>query len=85
MQHYDGTGWKLMPSFSAPGKNFIPRHIWGSSARRVLAAGNSGALFFYDGNKWSSIALGTHSYRGLWGHGASDVWLISTTKIFRFQ
>lgn len=69
--HWDGRSWTRSPSPST----IMLTSIWGSGPRDVWAAGSR--LLHWDGTRWTQVetAVRDRGGYGLFGFGASDVWL----------
>ena len=61
--------------------------IWGSGPNDVWTVGSNGAVFHWDGTKWSAQRVETAAGQprplyGIWGSGPNDVWAISGTELY---
>jgi hypothetical protein len=51
--------------------------VFGTAANDVWACGYAGALFHYDGTKWSRAASPTtYTIQGIWGAATNDLWAV---------
>ncbi len=82
--HYDGASWEAMnpPAGMA---SFRMRSAWGTSGHNVYAAGylsdrGRGAIFRFDGVRWSSVATTSRELRGLWGSGPDDIYAVGDSS-----
>lgn len=61
--------------------------VWGPNAGSVYAVGNGGTILHRDANgTWTSQSLGGSSppnFSGIWGSSASDLWVSSTSGVYR--
>ncbi len=60
--------------------------IWGSGPSDVWTVGSNGAVFHWDGTKWSAHRVETDAGQArpmfaVWGSGPSDVWAVTGTDI----
>jgi len=65
---FDGQIWSASPLAAQPLK-----HLWGTSARDVWAAGRQ--FMHWDGGSWQVVARpGNDEVLALWGSSATDIW-----------
>lgn len=68
--HYNGSKWTL---------HTLGGKIWGVFAltpEKVFATGAAGALFTYDGIKWTTLSSGdSETYHDVWGDGTGNVYI----------
>lgn len=68
--HYNGSEWT---------PHNLDGTIWGVlaiSSKEVFAAGTAGAMFTYDGTKWTTLSSGKSDiYHDIWGDGAGNVYI----------
>lgn len=58
--------------------------VWGARADNVYAVGNQ--LRRFDGTRWQAVATGDPCcYRGLWGIGPDDLWLVGDQSAGRYR
>jgi len=76
--HNDGSGWVELTTPI----NYNLNAIWGTSASSLWVAGDSGALYFFDGTDWTFEGNGTASFVGLSGTSDDDVWAIREGEIW---
>jgi hypothetical protein len=81
--HFDGTDWAAMTSNTTD--NLYG--VWGNSPTQVYAVGESGLyagnVHYYDGTGWTQVdtglgALGSNSYRSVWGVSLSDMYAVGS-------
>ncbi len=75
VDHFDGSTWSSTPNFYlAGGVALSPTEAWG--------IGNYGAVYAYDGRRWSSLnqeltpGLGCLDLTSVWASSTSDVWAV---------
>ena len=79
--HFDGSSWRrVVPDDTSSG--FI-LGMWGVKPSRIWAAertGSSGsgigAVWEYDGTRWSIVARDTVNLSGVWASSETDVWVV---------
>jgi len=53
------------------------RAIWGFSGSNIIAVGDMGTIYYYDGTDWTEMASGTtEKLRGVWGKAADDIYAV---------
>ncbi|HEX5872968.1 MAG TPA: hypothetical protein VFY65_21195, partial [Longimicrobium sp.] len=72
----DSAGWSLRAR--APGELY---DVWGASRYEVYAAGDSGVVMRFDGNRWQTRRAPTapHQLSGLWTDGG-DLWAVGRRR-----
>jgi hypothetical protein len=53
------------------------RAIWGFSGSDIIAVGDAGTIYRYDGTDWTGMASGTTvKLRGVWGGAPDDIYVV---------
>ena len=81
MLHYDGTTFTSRPLAVGVKIN----DMWGSGPDNVLAVGDGGVVYRFDGKQWKAVKfLGTNDLRAIWGSGPDNIWAVGD-GIFHFN
>ncbi|HEX5133176.1 MAG TPA: hypothetical protein VFX92_11910 [Candidatus Krumholzibacteria bacterium] len=79
--HYNGTAWKRMNVITDYGSPTL-RAVWGSGASNVIAVGDGGHIFRYDGASWLEMASPTTTnLLSVWGRGPDDVYSVGSNGV----
>jgi hypothetical protein len=73
---WNGTAWAL-DSAAPPLVNNRLRGVWGVDASRVVAVGDSGSMWQWNGSSWSAVSAVVNNHlHGVHGAGSDHVWAV---------
>jgi len=81
--HFDGQNLTTM--YSGGGTQLWG--LWGTGSQNVYACGSAGLVLHFDGDSWQPEATppSEASYRGVWGSGPDDVYVVGDLNVLHFN